>query len=41
MLARTAEWYRDLHAAGKLLSREQLSEYVSDARRAGMAWATR
>jgi CDP-glucose 4,6-dehydratase len=41
MLARTAEWYRDFYTAGKLLSREQLSEYVNDARRVGMAWATR
>lgn len=39
MLARTAQWYRGLHEHGRVASRDDLAQYVADARRAGAAWA--
>jgi CDP-glucose 4,6-dehydratase len=38
-LARTAGWYRAQHESGILLSADDLSRYVADARAAGLAWA--
>ncbi len=38
-LARTARWYRAHHERGELLSGDDLSCYVADARAAGLAWA--
>jgi CDP-glucose 4,6-dehydratase len=38
-LARTARWYRAQHERGELLSKDDLSCYVADARTAGMVWA--
>jgi CDP-glucose 4,6-dehydratase len=38
-LARTARWYRAQHETGALLSADDLSRYVADARAAGLAWA--
>lgn len=39
MLARTAQWYRVYHEAGRVVSRQDLQQYVADAQRAGLAWA--
>lgn len=38
-LRRTADWYRAYLHDGQVRSREDLSAYVGDAARAGMAWA--
>lgn len=38
-LARTAEWYRVWLEAGEIISRAQLTDYVSDAARANIEWA--
>lgn len=39
MLARTAQWYRAYHEAGRVASHHDLQQYVADAQRAGLAWA--
>lgn len=39
-IARSIDWYRACHERGELRSHDDLSAYVEDARRAGMAWAT-
>ena len=38
-LARTAGWYRQFHASGKLQSADDLAAYIDDARRLELAWA--
>ena len=38
-LERTADWYRQLDASGKLQSADDLAAYIDDARRRGLAWA--
>jgi CDP-glucose 4,6-dehydratase len=38
-LSKTVDWYRHYYGCGKALSREQIDQYVSDARRAGLTWA--
>ncbi len=38
-LARTARWYRRQHEHGELCSRDDLTQYVADARSANLAWA--
>lgn len=38
-LARTAHWYREFHEQGRVASRDDLAQYLADARRAGLAWA--
>ncbi len=39
-LARTARWYRAHHDRADVLSADDLSFYVADARAAGLAWTT-
>lgn len=39
-LHRTASWYRAFLGAGIVRSRSDLADYVADARRAGLDWAT-
>lgn len=36
---RTAQWYRRQHELGDLRSRDDMQQYVADARSAGLAWA--
>ena len=38
-LARTAAWYRRFHESGQVGTTDDLSAYVDDARRSGLAWA--
>ncbi len=37
-LARTAGWYRQFHASGKLQSADDLAAYIDDARRLELTW---
>lgn len=39
MLAKTAQWYREFYESGRVLSQEQLAEYIDDAKRKQMCWA--
>ncbi|MCW7540534.1 CDP-glucose 4,6-dehydratase [Aquabacterium sp. A7-Y] len=41
MLARTAAWYRGWHETGRVATRRDIQQYVADARRAGLEWASR
>ncbi|AKJ30999.1 CDP-glucose 4,6-dehydratase [Caldimonas brevitalea] len=41
MLARTAAWYRGWHDSGRVATCHDLQQYVADARRAGLEWASR
>jgi CDP-glucose 4,6-dehydratase len=38
-LSATAAWYRSWQDGGRVVSREQLATYISDARAAGLAWS--
>ena len=40
MLEKTVQWYREFSESGRVLSREQLAEYTSDAKQQGISWAT-
>lgn len=40
MLARTADWYRNLHESDRVCSADDISAYVDDARRLGLEWTT-
>ncbi|NVM21087.1 MAG: CDP-glucose 4,6-dehydratase [Desulfobacterales bacterium] len=39
MFAKTARWYREFYDSGRVLSRDHLAEYVSDAKQKNMTWA--
>jgi CDP-glucose 4,6-dehydratase len=39
-IARTIDWYRAFHERGEVRSRDDLRDYVADARAASLAWAT-
>jgi CDP-glucose 4,6-dehydratase len=39
MLEKTAQWYREFYASDQVLSREQLNEFVDDARLERISWA--
>ena len=38
-LAATADWYRQFHETGRIVSRTQLADYVAAARDGGLCWA--
>jgi CDP-glucose 4,6-dehydratase len=38
-LMRTARWYRGWHGAGEVSSMDDLTGYLTEARRLGRAWA--
>ncbi|HEC99205.1 MAG TPA: CDP-glucose 4,6-dehydratase [Proteobacteria bacterium] len=40
MFAKTAQWYREFYESGRVLSQEQLAEYIDDAKQKQMCWAT-
>jgi CDP-glucose 4,6-dehydratase len=40
MLEKTVRWYREFYESGRVLSREQLTEYTNHAREQGIFWAT-
>jgi len=37
--AKTAQWYRAYYESGCVLSEEQLTEYITDAKRNQISWA--
>lgn len=37
--AKTAQWYRGFYESGRVLSQEQLAEYINDAKQKQMSWA--
>ena len=39
MFEKTVQWYREFYESGHVLSREQLAEYVENARRERIVWA--
>lgn len=39
MLARTAQWYKEYYESGRVLSEEQLAEYITDAKHKQISWA--
>ena len=39
MFEKTAQWYREFYESGRVLSQEQLTEYVNDAKKEQMSWA--
>lgn len=36
--AKTAQWYRGFYESGRVLSQEQLAEYINDAKQKQMSW---
>ena len=38
MLEKTAQWYREFYESGQVLSREQLNEYIKDAKLKSISW---
>ena len=39
MLEKTVQWYRAFYESGRVVSREQLAEYIKDAKRQRIPWA--
>lgn len=39
MFAKTAQWYREFYESGRVISQEQLAEYITDAKQKQIPWA--